>query len=206
MKKTLTIFLCLLLISCSEYKENSALENCATEIFVKEGLYYNNDVLYKKDEEYNLMKFQLLVRKNEKKQIDLILQSNKKNHQKLWADWRKENPSPEYVSTSDIEKRAKYDLESKAWKIKNDSFRNSEVIKQSNKNRVEWENKRKKINEEIYEYRGLTRNAMKEASKKKLAKMPLKKKRELENFIDTFLYCEKELKRTKKTFMLKYGS
>ena len=47
---------------------------------------------------------------------------------------------------------------------------------------------------------------MKEASKKKLAKMPLKKKRELENFIDTFLYCEKELKRTKKTFMLKYGS
>ena len=97
-------------------------------------------------------------------------------------------------------------MESKAWKIKNDSFRNSEVIKQSNKNRVEWENKRKKINEEIYEYRGLTRNAMKEASKKKLAKMPLKKKRELENFIDTFLYCEKELKRTKKTFMLKYGS
>ena len=198
--------MCLLLFSCSEYKENTALENCATEIFVKEEFFYRNDVLYKDNDEYNAMKFQWLARDNERIQINLMIKSNEKNHKELWNNWVKQNPAPEYVSESDKEKRAKYDLEYKTWIIKRLSHENSNVIKESIQNRVKLENKRDKISEEIYKYRGLTNNILEKVSKKKLAGMSLKKKRELEGFIDTFLYCEKELKRTKKTFMLKYGS
>ena len=57
----------------------------------------------------------------------------------------------------------------------------------------------------MLEFRFKRNNIIKSVSKKKLSRMSLKK-RELNGFLDTFLNCENALKRTKKTFMLKYGN
>ena len=206
MKKLYIAALSLLLFSCSEYKENSALERCATEIFVKKELYYENDTLYKNDDNYKSATFNYLATENKKKQIDQIISSHKNSYKDLWNNWYKENPQPEYISNSDTERRPKYLVDYKAWEIKRDSFQNSEIIKESLKVRVELESKRDEIVDERYQFLISQRNIAKAASKKKLSRMSLKKKRELNGFLDSFLNCENALKKTKKTFMLKYGN
>ena len=66
MRKILTIFLFISLVSCSEYKENSALEKCASEGFVEYFPYYEE--LYANDEEYKAVEYQRL-RKLEKSKL-----------------------------------------------------------------------------------------------------------------------------------------
>lgn len=206
MKKLYIAVFSLLLFSCSEYKENSALERCATEMFVKKEYFYGNNILYKDDKNFKAADLQYKRSEDERKRIKEILESNKSDYKKFLRNWREKNPKPEYVSRDDKEKRSKYDVDYKAWQIKRSAFFNSEAMKENKMVGVEFKNKLDKSWEEYAEFRFKRNNIIKSVSKKKLSRMSLKKKRELNGFLDTFLNCENALKRTKKTFMLKYGN
>ena len=52
----------------------------------------------------------------------------------------------------------------------------------------------------------LRRETLFNVAKKNFYKMTLKEKKELSTFVITFQKCEEELQKTRKTFMLKYGS
>ena len=148
MRKILTIFLFISLVSCSEYKENSALEKCASEGFMEYFPYYKE--LYANDEEYKAVEFNRLMSSQEIEKIRAA------------------------IATAQDKKELR------------------EKLERAYENNNKWTK--------------LRRETLFNVAKKNFYKMTLKEKKELSTFVITFQKCEEELQKTRKTFMLKYGS
>ena len=205
----------LLFSSCSEYKADKALENCATQNYLDGDNYYLNLFLYENHPEYIAIqkKLDTFLASELNPQLKKLDNLNIKKND-VYDQWKRTNKKPKNVELK-FKKDFANDEDYKNWKKKHDNWYvemtqyNKKLQLFINPFRLEIHNLEKTIKilkGQEWDIKQEISEIKRKISKQKIPKMKLNEKRKLNNFIETFYQCEKMYKSTKKTFMLKYGS